>query len=372
MCPGMGCAIGGTVRGSEAMLGGRRRHGLSAMGRRGISLVEALVVVGVLLILAGLLLPALGRVRATVRRVRCAANLRELAVATIQYHNAMGCMPPVNLRWWRWLRPGLSDVVIQRDFSPQSHVLPWLGEAALYNAINFELDHFTSVRHLEDTYALRANLTVLRARVEGFVCPADGEAQVGPCLSYRGNTGLLDWVFTRRGWPDSGRGMFRSPPITLGEVPDGLSLTAMYAERLVGPRQRGARVPGGSVTMRALVRVSPRGDVPRRADDWLVVCAAVTRVAGRAAPDWLAGRYWLPSSGRFALYNHALVPNAEIYDCYRASGWGVFSARSAHAGGVINVAFGDAHVSPISGSIDLSVWRALGTRDGGELVSGEW
>jgi len=357
------------------MLGRRRRLGLGVVGRRGMTLVEAMVVVGVLLILAGLLLPALGRVRATVRRLRCAANLRELAVATIQYHDAMGCMPPTDVSWWRYIRPGLSDPFTRghRHYSPQTHLLPWIGEDALYNAINFTLDEFCVISFLRDTYALRANLTVLRTRVGVFVCPADGEARVGPCLSYRGNMGLLDTFPARRGWPESGRGMFRAVPITFAEVTDGLSVTAMYAERVVGRGHRMRPDRDGDPMRREMLAVSTGADVPRRADEWAAVCAAASGARwGVGWPYWLAGRYWLPTSGRFALYNHVLVPNAMVYDCYVHYNWGVFSARSVHAGGVVNVAFGDGHVKPIPSSIDLNVWRALGTRDGGEAVSEEW
>jgi len=360
-------------RGGEVMLGGRRKLRVGVVRRRGMTLVEALVVVGVLLILAGLLLPALGRVRATVRRLRCAANLRELAVATIQYHDAMGCMPPTDLSWWGYVRTGVSGRPAHRHYSPQSHLLPWLGEESLYNAINFTLDGFTVIPYLKDTYAFRANLTVLESRVGVFVCPADGEAREGPCLSYRGNMGLLDTFATRRGWPESGHGMFRLPPITFAEVTDGLSVTAMYGERVVGRGRVESSGEGVDGMRRGMLRVSTGGDVPRRADEWAGVCAVASGAQTRLGlVDWLAGRYWLPTSGRFALYNHVLIPNARVYDCYLQYDWGAFSARSVHAGGVVNVAFGDGHVKPIPSSIDLKVWRALGTRDGGELVSEEW
>lgn len=226
---------------------------------------------------------------------------------------------------------------------------------------------------MKDTYAFRANQTVLQSRVGVFVCPADGEAGVGPCLSYRGNMGLLDTFATRRGWPDSGHGMFRLPPITFAEVPDGLSVTAMYAERVVGKRQGGPFGEGLDPMRRAMLRVSTGGDVPRRADRWVAVCAVASgSVGGVGWPDWLAGRYWLPTSGRFALYNHVLTPNAAIHDCYVEYDWGAFSARSIHPGGVVNVAFGDGHVRPVSATIDRAVWRALGTRDGGEAVTEQW
>ncbi len=49
----------------------------------------------------------------------------------------------------------------------------------------------------------------------------------------------------------------------------------------------------------------------------------------------------------------------------------IISARSYHKG-VVNTAFGDGHVSAISDNIDPAVWRALGTRNGGEAVTGDY
>jgi prepilin-type processing-associated H-X9-DG protein len=45
----------------------------------------------------------------------------------------------------------------------------------------------------------------------------------------------------------------------------------------------------------------------------------------------------------------------------------IISARSKHSG-VVNVCFGDGHVISVGDTIDLAVWRALGTRNGGENV----
>ena len=45
------------------------------------------------------------------------------------------------------------------------------------------------------------------------------------------------------------------------------------------------------------------------------------------------------------------------------------TSRSYHSGGVVNVAMMDGSVKGVSGDIDLLVWRAASTRDGGEVTT---
>jgi prepilin-type processing-associated H-X9-DG protein len=47
------------------------------------------------------------------------------------------------------------------------------------------------------------------------------------------------------------------------------------------------------------------------------------------------------------------------------------TASSRHTGGV-NVVFGDGSVRFIRDQIDLPTWRAMGSRIGGEVVSGDY
>jgi prepilin-type N-terminal cleavage/methylation domain-containing protein len=61
--------------------------------RRAFSLIELLVVVGVIAILLAILLPVLGRVREAGRRTACASQLRQIGVGLTRYFNEFNALP---------------------------------------------------------------------------------------------------------------------------------------------------------------------------------------------------------------------------------------------------------------------------------------
>jgi prepilin-type N-terminal cleavage/methylation domain-containing protein len=142
--------------------------------RPAFTLIELLVVIAIIAVLIGLLLPAVQSAREAARRIQCVNNLKQLGLASHNYHSAIGSFPwgegPVNDNDW-------SAMVLTSQFLEQGNV---------FNAINFVWTggNLTGAHILGARVPL--NDTVFTLTISFALCPSDGRNALTNTSGYSG------------------------------------------------------------------------------------------------------------------------------------------------------------------------------------------
>ena len=327
--------------------------------RSAFTLIELLVVIAVLAILAGLILPAVQSAREAARRAQCANNLKQLALATQGFASVHQGFPGIMI-----IR-NISQVPYDdTHLSVQTTLLPFLEQDHLYNSINLQV-----IMDTTDTMPAE-NMTAATQHLAAFVCPTESadDSQAFGSLNYRANDGLNESrLIDLPGRPrviikiETGAFGPREQPLNLAAFRDGLSNTLAFSEKSIGSGVGAPYDPRRDwVHLSYLV-----ADIT--ADRWMNTCGRLPDATG-AVHD--AGRSWLLMGAAYSTFYASLPPNSPIPDCgeWTHNGRGAYAARSEHPGGV-NVALADGSVRWFGSTISLATWRALGTRNGGEMVS---
>ena len=337
---------------------------------RGFTLIELLVVIAIIAILIALLLPAVQQAREAARRTQCKNNLKQFGLAIHNYESSIGSFPPA--------RTGYPMV-----FSAHAQLMPYFDAANLYNTIDFS----TAPTFAEPpVQPFAQNVIAAMVKVPMFLCPSDLATVPGNSYgptNYVVCTGSGSSPTTR--YIRAGDGVMYDPKlqgiVKFRDVTDGLSNTVAMSEEVLG---NGYSAGGGGAS--GVATVIP-GSTPPASPAQQVLNLTVSQPSGGPYTDandtnltncvvgasgfWsgIRSAKWLNGHYGDTLYNHGLSPNSTQFDCGNTShSSGLTAARSRHTGGV-HVLMCDGGVRFISNSIDLSVWRGLGSRAGGEVIS---
>ena len=290
----------------------------NGLARKGVTLIELMVVLSILVVLVSLSVLALQSARESARSISCQNKLHQLSLALTNFESKKRRLPGA--------RMNIDDVIPGR---PQFAVGPFAQLAE-------ELEFMIQVEH---------GMSNLRSPQSGapviLQCPSFPDR-----LGYRWNGGV-DWNLAGNRLEENG--ILQRVPMTINKIVDGLSHTASFCERMSGTGFKDIKYS----IVSTVLDFEP--------SEFEEVCE-MAREAGSVRLD--AGREWWSTDQRDWIYHHTRLPNSNVWDCDAFSPEShsvrsVLSARSRHPAKV-HLALMDGAIQTISQTVDITVWRSLG------------
>lgn len=296
----------------------------------GFTLIELLVVIGIIGILIALLMPAVQMAREAARRMKCNANLKQVALSMQMYHDTHRALP-LNTSFTHDVGP------LSQSRSWMQGILPYVEQTALYDQIDVGA-------------SIQTNAAVAEHPLELFNCPSDGDSGL---IGQRADV-PEDWQLASTNYKAcSGSNWYwgefaRSEP------------TGRFAGSTDGQSE------GNGIICEA--RDKPVITRLRDITDGTTNTFAV----GETIVGWTKWAWWYSNNATIGncatplnlLHDDDRDPIGNIHDWTYSCGF-----MSRHPGGA-NFAMVDGSVRFVSEEVNLSTYRALATIQGGEVVEG--
>ncbi len=335
---------------------------MKATLRNGFTLVELLVVMAIIGLLIALLLPAVQAAREAARQTQCKNHLRQLGVALLNYETAHGRLPPSAV-----VDLSVTSTSNNGSWGVHGRILPYLEEVNLGRRVDLQT-------------AWDFQQAIHGVRVGVFQCPSDPESRrmrdpgSGKVSLYATNYGFNfgTWFVFNPATGNAGDGPFYPNSfLRLAQCEDGTSHTMAAAEvKAWTPYMRN----GGPVST----------DIPNSVE------AAVKQIAAGAQHKTTGHTEWPDGRVHHTGFTATLTPNTFVpfdmggrtvdadYNSWQegkngaagAATYAMITSRSFHPG-VVHVAMLDASARAVADQTDLAVWRAMATRDDGDLIRGK-
>tara|TARA_B100000029_G_scaffold149619_1_gene144886 strand:- start:507 stop:1550 length:1044 start_codon:yes stop_codon:yes gene_type:complete len=318
----------------------------------GFTLIELLVVIAIIAILVALLLPAVQQAREAARRAQCKNNLKQIGLALANYQETFKYFPMsfcADAQFTSNTGGG--------EWSVQARILPFLEQENLKDLIDFNQSY-------------GGQLQVKIHRIDTYMCPSEtndttrigsnGNAKYYP-VNYVFNGGSWQVYDPARNFGGDGA-FYPNSRLKPRDFVDGTSTTLCFSEaKTFTPYLR----DGGSA-----------GPQPPT-DPTTIAGLGGSFKTNSGHTEWVDGR--VHQTGFTTTFTpNTIVPytsqgrdwDIDYTSCREDKSCGTFvraavTARSFHADSV-NALFMDGHVRMISKSINLPIYRALGTRFGND------
>jgi prepilin-type N-terminal cleavage/methylation domain-containing protein/prepilin-type processing-associated H-X9-DG protein len=290
--------------------------------RPAFTLIELLVVTAIMAILIGIIFPAIQAARETASRNRCANNLLQLGIAVGHYATVHQVLPPGVINE----RAPVVDVPDGYHFGWAVQILPFMEGGNVFRRFDFRVGVYDG-----------ANSTARGAKISTFLCPSDGFPGL---MNYAGCHHDVEAPIDA----DNQGVLYLNSHVRYDDISDGPGYTLLLGEIRRGPpagdwalgTRATLRNTGSRINARESLFPPPGGVVPQAAGASDPERVTETRPATPSAPSPL-----VPRVGGFA---------------------------SRHSGGA-NFLFCDGTVRLLKNVIDPTIYRALGNRCDGSLIS---